>query len=403
MHIVFVQYGGDYRKAFTSIKSGSEETYGYQKYSIDVLGSLVQAGHSVSVLCALTSEKYRETLSNGVQAVGAGFSEQVSSQVLLKTLDSLQPDRLVVRVPMPAIFRWAIRQRIPTLAMLADSFENKKIVDKLRNRRFARLLNSPVVEWIANHNVNACLSLQDIGVQAEKIVPWDWPAINTPKDNDIKLYDKRSLQLFYAGKLSTLKGVGDLLDAVHILSQHESPIDIKVNIAGSGDVDAFEAQAHRLGISDRITFMGTISHSQVCQEMEQADVAVVPSRREYPEGFPKTINEALCARTPLIISDHSVFNGIFEEGKNALIFPSGNPEKLAHCIGRIQDAKLYRKLSLSTMETWESLQIPMSWGDLIQLWISPSSPRACELQSYTLLSDRYEGRVSLQRSIGSNR
>jgi len=33
--------------------------------------------------------------------------------------------------------------------------------------------------------------------------------------------------------------------------------------------------------------------------MAEADAVLIPSRRTYPEGFPKTINEGLCSRTPL--------------------------------------------------------------------------------------------------------
>ena len=41
-------------------------------------------------------------------------------------------------------------------------------------RRLTKLLNDAQIRWVSNHNIAACRDLVRIGVDPQKIVPWDW-------------------------------------------------------------------------------------------------------------------------------------------------------------------------------------------------------------------------------------
>jgi len=396
MHVLFVQYGGDYREAVQRFDAGGDETYGYQRYSVDAVANLpktVSNVSKVSVLCCLTEEVYCETLSNQVQAIGMGFQDDVDIQKVVERVASLAPDALVIRTPLRPLIRWAVQHKIPTLCALADSFSSSSLRDRFKNFFLARLLNSPTIEWVANHNIASSESLKAIGVSPNKILPWDWPATKKPEQTPAKKLvtsrqDGQVYTLFYAGMISELKGVGDAIRAVAYLKDKGFPV--KLDLAGQGETETFQKEIQELDLEGNVTFLGLIPTHEVASRMQNADFVLVPSRREYPEGFPKTVNEALCVRTPLIASDHPVFRQRLEHKKNAMIFESANSMDLANCISElIQDPELYFKLSQESAQTWQSLQIPLKWDVLVRKWLDQIGNSSTVLAEYSLASGRY--------------
>jgi glycosyltransferase involved in cell wall biosynthesis len=124
--------------------------------------------------------------------------------------------------------------------------------------------------------------------------------------------------------------------------------------------------------------------------MIKADLVLIPSRHEYPEGFPMTIYEALCSRTPMIASDHPMFQNFLIHGVNAMIFPAMNSKALAEIIEKVlSDATLYNSLSLAAPEAWKQLQIPVKWADMIHRWLNHSAENQNGLFAHTLASKGY--------------
>jgi hypothetical protein len=173
LRLTIVQYAGDYREAFERLSSGGKETYYAQRYSLDLIGSLAQRLGQVAVICALSETAYDSVLANGVRAVGAGLKQGFHPSELIPVLARTQPTRLSLTSPMVPILRWAAANRIRTITPLADSFQKSGWRAAHRHRLLAYHLNHPIVEWVGNHGIRACLSLLDIGVSADKIVPWD--------------------------------------------------------------------------------------------------------------------------------------------------------------------------------------------------------------------------------------
>lgn len=393
MHVLFVQYGGDYREAVQRFEAGEEETYSHQKYSVEAVASLTETVEKVSVLCCLTSEAYCEVLSNDVQAIGMGFSETVDLRAVVAQVAAMQPDALVLRTPLRPLMRWAVKQKIPTLCVLADSFLTHSLRQRLKNYLLARLLNHPTIQWVANHNLPSSLSLKQIGVAPDKILPWDWPALTTPEHQPPKQLNtsrdaSEPYTLFYAGMIQELKGVGDAIAAVALLTERNIPV--RLSLAGSGNVDQFAQQAHDLGVADRVKFLGLIPNREVSVIMRHSDFILIPSRREYPEGMPHTIYEALCARTPIIASNHPVFRDRLHHKVSAMLFESGDSTTLADCIAElIEQPALYFDISQRTMQTWQTLQIPLKWDVVVKQWIQGLKTHETSLAKYALTSGQY--------------
>ena len=155
-----------------------------------------------------------------------------------------------------------------------------------------------------------------------------------------------------------------------------------------------------LGIADHVEFLGLIEHEQVVPLMQSSDIVLVPSRPEYPEGFPMSIYEALCSRTPIIASNHPMFLHHLQADTSAVIFQAGDPTHLAANIKRLlSDPVLYQRLSLVSDTTWKNLQIPVKWAELVQRWVFDSPQNREWLTQHRLSSGIYNSQEVTDRLL----
>jgi glycosyltransferase involved in cell wall biosynthesis len=390
MRLLIVQYAGDYREAAQRFAEGGEETYYAQKYSVDAVAEIGKQIEEVAVLCCMTTEPYNEILPNGVHAIGAGFNKEIQVKKIIELIEEQKPTHLIVRTPILEIFRWAIKNKVKTIAILADSFSPEGVRNKIKNYWLTNLLNHDQITWIFNHGINASLSLKEIGTNPNKIIPWDWPALVTPDDFQPKILRKNVYKwnLVYIGSLTESKGVGDILESIEKLRANNLSVNLK--IAGGGKTEAFINKAKQLKIEDCVEFLGLVPNKAVVHLMREADLVLIPSRHEYPEGFPMTIYEALCSRTPIIASDHPMFQNKLKSGINAMIFQAGNSISLSACIEKIlSDPELYQNISVASADAWKKLQIPVKWADMINRWLDDSPENQQWLFDHRLSSKHY--------------
>jgi len=391
MRLLFVQYAGDYRETVQRFAEGRGATYYAQKYSVDAVAEIGKKIEEVAVLCGLTAEPYNEILSNGVHAIGAGCNKEVQTKKLIQLIEKQNPTHLVICTPLSELFNWSLKTKVPTIAVLADSFSQYGLRNKIRNFHLATLLNNHQIHWVCNHGINSSLSLQEIGVNPNKIIPWDWPSHITPNCFPAKNIrtDGTGWNLIYVGSVTESKGVGDVLESIAKLKNRNLTVSLK--IAGRGETEYFVNKSKELNIEDSVEFLGLVPNNAVLNLMREADLVIIPSRHEYPEGFPMTIYEGLCSRTPIIVSDHPMFKCNLKHEINAMIFPAGNSTALSESIEQLlSDPELYNSLSMTSDEAWRGLQIPVKWADLINRWIDNSQENQHWLFEHRLSSNRYK-------------
>jgi len=371
-HIVVLQYAGDYAEAYWRIRGGGAENYAAQTYSLRTVASLVDSSTSVTSVCCISPQADDQVLPNGVRSIALGFSGAVDQVQVARHINELQPTQLVLVTPMVRVLRTARRQGIPVIATLADSFRNRGLKAWIHDRLLVRELNDANVLVVGNHGRNACRDLVRIGVRPDKVVPWDWP--QPASDLPPKPYPASDCwSLLYAGQIETNKGVGDIIEAVAILRRMGT--QVKVKFLGSGSVDHFSKLAEDRGVGDAMVFCGRVPNASVCEEMRRADVVLIPSRHNYPEGLPLTIYEALRSRTPIVGSDHPMFDGVLVDKVSAKVFQAADATALAMALRSLrEDWQLYQALSRNAEQCWQRLQIPTKWGDLIRKWLTAKQP-----------------------------
>jgi glycosyltransferase involved in cell wall biosynthesis len=366
MNIVFFQHG-DFGEAYRRFAAGEAETYRDQKKSVDFVASF--RDRHVMTTVAVCGREHREELAPNLYSIGTTRQVASSPEAIGALMQSLRPDMIVCRSPNLAVLRWARRHRVPTLPILADIFANKALRKIGQHLALRQTLLAPVFPCVANHSLNASLSVRRaLFFPEDRIVPWDRASLDIAPEPKAGPGDPDRLQIFYAGLLGEAKGVGDCLRAVRLLKDRGRQVSII--LAGPGDQAPWQKEAADLGIADRVAFLGRVANTEVRQQMRESDIVVVPSRHDYPEGLPNTLCEGLASRTPVVISDHPAFASRLTDRRDCLIFAAGDPASLADRIAELAgDSALYAALSLNAPKAYASLYFGIEWTRLVGTFI----------------------------------
>ena len=146
----------------------------------------------------------------------------------------------------------------------------------------------------------------------------------------------RPLRLLSVGRAVEKKGYDDLLDALALLG--EGPAWHFVHIGGGERLDQLKAQAERLGLSDRITWLGPQDQTRVIEEYRKADLFVLASRIAKDgdrDGLPNVLMEAQSQALPCIATDVSAIPELIEDGVTGLLTEPGNSVALAQAIAHL--------------------------------------------------------------------
>lgn len=196
------------------------------------------------------------------------------------------------------------------------------------------------------HHANAIVTLslsdkkyiESLGISHNKIfvIP---NAINFNKWNDIKvkcdeieiIKNKYNLKnkyiILYVGQLIKRKGISYLIQSITLLPEYIYK-NIVIIIIGDGGY-SFELieLAKKLGVSDKILFMGTVSERELFIYYKISNLFILPS---LSEGLPTTILEAMYFGLPVISTNISGIKDYFY--KYAILIPPRNKKALANAM-----------------------------------------------------------------------
>ena len=104
--------------------------------------------------------------------------------------------------------------------------------------------------------------------------------------------DHDGFEVLCVASLQPRKGIGVLLDAVAQVPA------ARLVVAGDGEeAPALHAQAQRLGIGDRVEWVGAVAHDRVVELCRRADAFCLPS---FAEGVPTVLMEAMATGLPVV-------------------------------------------------------------------------------------------------------
>jgi glycosyltransferase involved in cell wall biosynthesis len=131
--------------------------------------------------------------------------------------------------------------------------------------------------------------------------------------------------LVAVGRLVPIKGHRLLLDAMRLAA--DSGLPLRLRLVGSGpERTALALQAQRLGLGDRVEFLGPLAPSAVQQVLAVSDALVLSS---LMEGVPVVLMEAMAAGVPVLATRVGGVPELIDEGQTGLLVPPGSAEALA--------------------------------------------------------------------------
>lgn len=111
----------------------------------------------------------------------------------------------------------------------------------------------------------------------------------------------RPFRIFFAGRIERDKGVFDLLESVRELVALER--DVHLDFCGDGaELVKLREAVTGLQLQNRVSIHGHLDRDALLDLLDQAQIVVVPTRSEFPEGLNQVVVEGVLARRPVITS-----------------------------------------------------------------------------------------------------
>jgi glycosyltransferase involved in cell wall biosynthesis len=144
-------------------------------------------------------------------------------------------------------------------------------------------------------------------------------------------------RLLFVGQVVWHKGVHTALEALQLLVQKHGHRDATLTVAGGSVLPDYERRVREsvasLGLQDRVTFVGPTPRAQLPGLYQKHDILVFPSI--WDEPFSIVVLEAMSSGLAVVGTQTGGSVEILEDGRNALVFPAGDPGVCAAQLSRL--------------------------------------------------------------------
>lgn len=159
-------------------------------------------------------------------------------------------------------------------------------------------------------------------------VQWN-PCPKVNRRNDI-----RKNQILFAGTIIDRKGYRTLLEAFSKIA-NKYP-DWKIVFAGNGEIDKGKIESENLNISNQVIWLGWVSGKDKEKVFQESSIYCLAS---WGEGFPMGVLDAWAYGIPCVMTPVGGIPDIVEDGKNGLIFPISDSNKLSEELSLLMSNK----------------------------------------------------------------
>lgn len=184
------------------------------------------------------------------------------------------------------------------------------------------------------------------GFTGEKVFQYMY-CPNIKVSNTEKNIQSDVVKFLYIGRFDDkIKGIGLLIKAFEQIKEKNWSLDL---VGGYGDYK--EEVMKWCERTSNVNFIGTWEYNQVCDNMKNYDVCIVPSRFD---GWNLTPNQAIHAGIATLVSNQSGSDELIKYSSSGLIFKANNAKDLSNKISYIisnydriniwkENAKSYRE------------------------------------------------------------
>ncbi len=139
------------------------------------------------------------------------------------------------------------------------------------------------------------------------------------------------------GRIVAHKGIEHFIEASRYLP------GVQFLIAGEGThLETMERLAIRLGVAERVRFLGRVSQENLPKVYAACDIFVLPSVSRL-EAFGIVALEAMATGKPVVVADIPGVREVIEDGREGLLTDPVNPQDLAEKIRRLVEDPALRQ------------------------------------------------------------
>jgi glycosyltransferase involved in cell wall biosynthesis len=266
-----------------------------------------------------------------------------------------------------------ISTRHPVMLTVHTSVWNDIKNIKVRNlSHLSMKLQTPVSYWIENQLLRHASVVSVVSTETANVlkgypgcstdISVNWNGVNTqlfsPNGNQRQRY------VLTTGRLSTTKGLEDLIDAAQIVNERLGPT--RFVIAGEGPMKAMlEKKIAAAGLEGIVELTGHVTdRTQLSGLYQQAALFVSPS---HAEGLPTVLLEAMSSGCPVVATCVGGSQEVITSGENGILVPPKNPAHLADVIcDMLQDSTKREKLGQAARQT---VEVKFSWEVISQIYL----------------------------------
>lgn len=181
----------------------------------------------------------------------------------------------------------------------ASSLERAWINRTVRGAEVVFVLSESWADWLRKH-----IGHPDVRVLPNPVLP-----VQLPDD-----VPREPHTLLFLGRLEDAKGVFVLIDALARLAGVRP--DLRVILAGEGDVARVRAAAVAAGVAERVELPGWVAGEAKARLLARAGIFLLPSRFE---GVPMALLEAQAAGLPVVATRVGGIPQVVTDGFNGML------------------------------------------------------------------------------------
>jgi D-inositol-3-phosphate glycosyltransferase len=234
----------------------------------------------------------------------------------------------------------------------------------------------------SQHEKTLLMRLYDAGDARVSVIPC---GVNLDRFTPINRIAARSAlglatdaqYLLFVGRLEPLKGLELLIDALAELEDSAPVLLVAGGDARAADyMGRLRDQAARLGLGERVRFVGAVPQERLPLYYSAADVCVVPS---YYESFGLVALEAMACGTPVVASRVGGLTGTVQDGVSGYLIPWRCPQPFADKIDLLlTNDELRRTMGAAAHERAQRFRWSAVASELSALYRQVIDERAAE-------------------------
>ena len=170
---------------------------------------------------------------------------------------------------------------------------------------------------------------KEIGCQNVEVIP---NGIDLNRFENLERKKGEKFTIMTVARLEKVKGIEYLIRAFDSLRFDLRGRSNLLIIGDGSEKRSLEGLVEKLGLKDKVRFLGEIPNEQIPSYLATADCFVLPSLKE---GFGIVILEAQAAGIPVIGTKVGGILDLIKDGQTGILVEPGNPEDISRAISRV--------------------------------------------------------------------